>query len=111
MRGLEMSENNRTRITFGSRSITLSGNEDSAYVNRLADYLNGKTEEMAATASYKRLTENDRTAMLLFNIADDYFKAKDRADRLEAELKRLETESDDMRYRFVKERMKQEKGK
>jgi len=105
-----MSENNRTKITFGSRSITLSGNEDAEYVNRLADYLNGKTEEIAAAASYKRLTENDRTAMLLFNIADDYLKAKDRADRLETELKRLETESDEMRYRFVKERMQREKG-
>ncbi|MBQ6361387.1 MAG: cell division protein ZapA [Lachnospiraceae bacterium] len=106
-----MNENNRTKITFGSRSITLSGNEDSEYVTRLADYLNGKTEEMASTASYKRLTENDRTAMLLFNIADDYFKAKDRADRLEKELQRLEAESEEMRYRFVRERMKQEKGK
>ena len=105
-----MSEINRTKVKFGDRYITLTSQEDAEHVQRVAEYLQLKKDEIAASSDYRRLTDHDRQTMLLFNLADDFIKQKDRADRLEAELKQLETESDDMRYRFVKERMKQENG-
>ena len=77
----ELMEEGLTENEAVGTVISEFGNlEELAQTLGIEDYLNGKTEEMAATASYKRLTENDRTAMLLFNIADDYFKAKAKAE-------------------------------
>ena len=70
-----MNEKTDAQVVIGGRTYTLSGYESEEYLLRVAEYLNGKIDELRADPDYGKLPVDMRQLLLNLNIADDYFKA------------------------------------
>lgn len=81
-----MSEKNVIKVVIDGRTVSLGGYESSDYLERVAFYINNKIAEMHDLPGYKRQKPEMKSVMLALNIADDYFKAKSRADAMEQDL-------------------------
>ena len=76
-------EKNRVEVVIDGQIITLVSNENEAYMQKLALYIDKKLAEIRSTKSNKPVTEYLRTLLISVNIADDYFKAVEQHQVLE----------------------------
>ena len=74
---------NDTKIKIGGRTITLSGSESAEYMQKVAEYLNGKGNSFNEDSSFWTLPEDMKNIMIQLNLADDYFKARERGEKLD----------------------------
>ena len=103
-----MANKNYTEVVIDGRAITMGGSADAEYMQQIAEYINGKIEELKAGANYNRQTSEDKRTMLLLNIVDDYYREKKRADLLERKMESMEDDIDNLRHELVRERMQRE---
>ena len=82
-----MSPKNDTTVLIGGNVYTLAGDESAEYIQRVALYINHKLEEIKKSDNAKKLNTKLLSVLLEINIADDYFKAKEKIDELEKLLK------------------------
>ena len=73
-----MNEKTDAQVVIGGRTYTLSGYESEEYLLRVAEYLNGKIDELRADPDYGKLPVDMRQLLLNLNIADDYLLTKKR---------------------------------
>lgn len=102
-----MAEKINTEVWIGGKSYKLSG-YDKDYLQMVAAYLNQKIEECNTSAGFGRLPMDTQSVLLQLNVADDYFKAKEIADRLEAEVKEKDKEIYDIKHELITAQMKAE---
>lgn len=81
-----MSTKTNADVIIGGKVYTLSGYESEAYLQKVAAYINNKINEFDGMADYRRFPADMRATLLELNIADDYFKAKNQAEKLEEDL-------------------------
>ncbi len=105
-----MEERMTDKIVIDGRQIAVSGSDDAAYLQQIADYINGKIEDLRKNGNYGRQTPEDRRLMLLLNIADDYYQANKRAEEAEAQLWEMEEKVDSLRLELVHRQMKAASG-
>ena len=103
-----MAEKQYTEVTIDGRTITMGGTEDVVYMQRIAAYVDDKIAECRSSAGYNRQTPEDKRTMLLLNIADDYFRAKTKAEELESRVEELEEDLDKLRHELVHQRIRKE---
>ncbi len=96
-----MAEKNTVQVLIGGRVVRLSGYESEEYLERVASYINHKEEELQTMQGWRRLTSEMKGTLLSLNIADDYFKAKDRAGYLEEDLRKKDQEIYDLKQELV----------
>lgn len=90
-----MADKTDTEITIAGRKYTLSGVASEEYLKQVADYLNRKIHEMSDDMSYWKLNGEMKTLMLQLNLADDYFKEKERADEAQKAIDDAKRERDE----------------
>jgi len=78
-----MSPINDTKVLIGGNVYTLSGDESEEYIQRVALYINNKLNDIKATDNAKKLNTRLLSVLLEINIADDYFKEKEKNDNLQ----------------------------
>ena len=93
------------RVVIGGRTYTLSGYESEEYLFKVAEYLNGKIDELRADRDYEKLPVDLRNVLLNLNIADDYFKALKRNEELEAVIDKKENELYEIKHELVAAQM------
>ena len=76
-------EKNRVEVVIDGQIITLVSEEDAAYMQKVALYIDKKLSEIRSSKSNKPVTEHLRTLLIAVNIADDYFKAVEKYQSLE----------------------------
>jgi cell division protein ZapA len=103
-----MSAKTDTEVFIGGRVFTLSGYESEEYLQKVASYINNKMSEYSKLESYTRQTSDIRNILLLLNVADDYFKAKDKIASLEEDLHTKEKELYDLKHELISAQMKLE---
>ena len=81
-----MSEKNSVQVLIGGKVVRLSGYESEEYLEKVAHYMNHKLDELGTLSGWRRMTQDQKNTLLSLNIADDYFKAKERAENLEDEV-------------------------
>ena len=101
-----MAVKNTTQVLIGGKIITLSGYESEEYLQKVANYMNGKLTELGQLPGYNRQSQETRHTLLSLNIADDYFKAKRQAEMFEEELEAKDREMYDLKHDLI---MKQKK--
>ena len=69
---------NTTQVLIGGKIIKLSGYESEEYLQKVAAYLNNKIAELGELPGYNRQPVETKSTLLSLDIADDYFKAKNR---------------------------------
>lgn len=87
-----MSEKKSIQVLIGGKIIRLSGYESEEYLEKVAHYINRKLEEMSESPGWRRLSSDQKNTMLALNIADDCFKAREKAEDLEEELQNKDKE-------------------
>lgn len=103
-----MASTTDTEVMIGGKVYTLSGSQDAEYLQKVAEYLNGKLDEVSADENYKRLPPDTRNVLLQLNIADDYFQAKEEAAKAHHEAGLREKDLYDMKHELVAAQMKLE---
>ena len=96
-----MSAKKSTQVLIGGKIYTLSGYEEEDYLQRIATYINGKLSEFEELESVHNFTVDMKNTLLDINIADDYFKAKDRVISSEQELKAKNQEIYNLKHELV----------
>ena len=81
-----MAMKNAVEVVVDGRVYKISGYESQEYLHQIAVYINEKMTECHSTENYRKQSGDQRQLMLSMNLADDYFKAKNQAEKLTAEL-------------------------
>lgn len=106
--GIIMSEKTSAEVLIGGKVYTLSGYEGEDYLRRVAAYINNKIGEFNGMEELRSFSADMKAILIHLNIADDYFKAKARAEKLEQELELKEQELYDLKHDLISEQIKAE---
>ena len=77
----------------------------------MASYLNEKYSILRRQEGFSRQPEDYQNVMICLNLADDYFKEKERAALLEAQKEELEKETYRLKHELVSTQMKLESAR
>lgn len=69
-----MDTRNTVEITVGGRRYKLSGSESEAYMQKVADYVNGMYEDLKKLPGFTSKSHDYQTLMMYLNLADSYLK-------------------------------------
>ncbi len=103
-----MASKTDTEVIIGGKVFTLSGYESEEYLQKVASYINNKSNEYSKVDSFRRQPIDKQSVLLQLNIADDYFKAKKKIDVLEEELQTKEKELYDLKHELISAHIKLE---
>lgn len=103
-----MSEKTSAEVLIGGKVYTLSGYEGEEYLQKVATYINNKLSEFDNTEGYRRLPADMKATLLELNIADDYFKAKARAEKLEQQIEAKDKEIYDLKHDLISNQIRTE---
>lgn len=78
-------DKNTIEVVIGGKIITVSGEEDAAYMSEVAAFVNDKLTELEKMKNYKRLSADQKQILLGMNLADEYFREKKKNQLLESE--------------------------
>lgn len=106
-----MAEKTSAEVVIGGKVYTLSGYESEKYLQKVAVYINGKLNEFDSIEGYQRFPADMKATLLELNIADDYFKAKTQAEKLEREIEAKEKEIYDLKHDLIAEQIQSENDK
>ncbi|MCM1398773.1 MAG: cell division protein ZapA [Clostridium sp.] len=95
-------------VVINSKVYTLSGYEGEDYLQNIATYINNKISECKASDQYRRMNAEYQGILLALNIADDYFKAKSKADSMVSEDSNKEQQLYDLRHEVIEAQIKHE---
>lgn len=109
-----MAMKNAVEVVVDGRVYKISGYESQEYMHQIAVYINEKRPSATNTENYRKQSSDQRQLMLSMNLADGYFKAKNQAERLTAELEKKERELYSVRHDLIEaqleiENLKKEK--
>lgn len=106
-----MAEKTSAEVVIGGKVYTLSGYESEEYLQKVAVYINGKLNEFDSIEGYQRFPADMKATLLELNIADDYFKAKTQAEKLEREIEAKEKEIYNLKHDLIAEQIQSENDK
>lgn len=92
-------------VVIDKKEYLLSGFEGEEYLQSVASYINQKIAEMNRQESYRGIPQDMKNLMLNLNLADDYFKAKERADSAEQKFTGLEKEIYELKHQLIDTQM------
>ena len=95
-------------VVINGKVYTLSGYEGEEYLQNVALYINNKISECKASEQYRRMNSEYQGVLLALNIADDYFKAKKRADSFAKDDTEKEQQIYDLRHEIIESQIKKE---
>lgn len=103
-----MSEKHYAEVLIDGKIYTLGGAEEAHYLQRVASYINEKTAQLKCQPGFTKQSQEYQAVMIQLNIADDYFKAVDRAEANERNRDDMEKESYSLKHELVMAQMKLE---
>lgn len=103
-----MDTKNYAEVLIDGKIYTLGGTEDEHYLQRVASYINEKRALLKRQEGFTRQSEEYQAVMTYLNIADDYFKAIDRAAVSERQRDDIERESYGLKHELVTTQMRLE---
>ena len=103
-----MSTKTNADVLIGGKIYTLSGYESENYLQKVANYINNKINEFNEMEQFRRFPMDMKATLVELNIADDYFKAKEQAERLEQDLKDRDKEIYELKHELISAQIKEE---
>lgn len=103
-----MSEKTSAEVIIGGKVYKLSGYEEEEYLQKVAAYINNKINEYDGMEGFRRLPGDMKATLIQLNIADDYFKAKSQAEKLEREIEAKEKEIYNLKHDLISNQIKAE---
>ncbi len=103
-----MNEKHYAQVLIDGKIYTLGGAEEEQYLQRVASYINEVTAKLKRQEGFTKQSEEYQAVMIELNIADDYFKAVDRANMSEKRQAEMEKESYSLKHELVTTQLKLE---
>ena len=88
-----MDSKNYAEVLIDGEIYTLEGQEEEAYLQKVASYINEKISLMKKQKGFTKQNRDYQVTMVELNIADDYFKSQERVQKLEEQNRALEKEA------------------
>ena len=104
-----MAKKNTADVLIGGRIYTISGYESTAYLQKVASYLNEMEEQVSGMEGYRRLSSEEKQLLKNMNLADAYFKASDAREQLEREIEQKDKEIYGLKHDLIDAEMDKEK--
>ena len=104
-----MAKKNTADVLIGGKVYTISGYESTAYLQKVAAYLNEIEEQVSGMEGYRRLSSEEKQLLKNTNLADAYFKASDARDQLEKEIEQKDKEIYGLKHDLIDAEMDKEK--
>lgn len=92
---------NDIEVIINSKRYILRGYESEEYLQKVASYINNKHSELKNQGSYKMLDSDTKNVLLEINLADDYFKIKNRVKDIEVENESKSNEIFDLKHELI----------
>lgn len=105
-----MAQKNNVQVVIDGKVYTLSGYEDSEYLNRVASYINDKLSEMRLEEGFKKQTREIQNILMYLNVADDYYKTKRIANEIGLDLEDKKEELENLKQELVRLNLRIEEG-
>ncbi len=103
-----MKKPNLTEVLIDGKIYSVSGEENAEYIQKVAQFVNEKIQEVRTLPGFKRLDEEYQTLLLNLNLADAYFKEKEEVTRLAEAAEEKERELYAVKHDMVSTQMKLE---
>lgn len=103
-----MAKKNTAEVLINGKIYTISGYESTAYLQRVAVYLNEMEDKVSQMEGYRRLGSEEKQLLKNMNLADEYFKAYDAKEQLEKELENREKEIYSLKHDLIDARMEKD---
>ena len=104
-----MAKKNTADVLINGKVYTISGYESTAYLQKVATYLNEMEEKVAVMEGYARLTADEKQLLKNMNLADVYFKADAARESLEKEKEQKDRELYSLKHDLIDAKLEQEK--
>ena len=85
-----MAEKTELEVLLDGKVYKISGYESVEYMQKVANYINAKERDLKANSSFNKLPDVLRAYLMHLNIADDYFKMKQKYEELKSEIEKKE---------------------
>lgn len=103
-----MAKKNTAEVLINGKIYTISGYESTAYLQKVAVYLNEMEDKVSQMEGYRRLGSEEKQLLKNMNLADEYFKANDAKEQLEKELESREKEIYSLKHDLIDARMEED---
>ncbi len=104
-----MDSKNYAEVLIDGEIYTLGGQEEEAYLQKVASYINEKISMLKKQNGFTKQSKDYQVTMVELNLADDYFKSQDLVRSLEEQNQALEKEVYSLKHELVTTQMKLEK--
>ena len=92
---------NITEVVIAGKIISISGDEDAAYMTEVAAFINNKLLELQKMDNYGKLSADQKQILLGMNLADEFFREKKKNQILEAELELKDKEVYSLKHELI----------
>lgn len=100
-----MSAKKNAQVLIDGRVYNIGGYEEEGYLHKVASYINSKIDEFQGFDEYKHLSQDLRNILLEINMADDYFKAKDLAEKYESDISEKDKTIYDLKHELISNKL------
>lgn len=104
-----MAKKNAAEVLINGKIYTISGYESTAYLHKVASYLNEMEEKISQMEGYRRLASEEKQLLKNMNLADAYFKAAEAKEQLERDAEHKDKEIYSLKHDLVDEKLEKEK--
>lgn len=96
-----MSGKNSIEVIIEGKVYNLGGYESEEYMQKIANFVNSKLEEVKKLESYPYHSIELRHILMYINLGDEYFKAKKKTDSLQEEIEMKDRLMYDMKHELI----------
>ena len=109
VKGDFMAKKNTAEVLLNGKIYTISGYESTAYLHKVATFLNELEEDISKTENYNMLSPDEKQLLKNMNLADVYFKANDAREELEHQVEDKDREIYSLKHDLIDARMEKDK--
>lgn len=96
-----MSEKHTVEVIIGGKVYRLGGYESEDYIQKVANFINTKLEEVKNIEGYSYQSVETRNLLMYLNLADEYFKAKKKVDSIQEEIEMKDRLLYDLKHEVI----------
>lgn len=108
VKGDFMAKKNTAEVLINGKIYTISGYESTAYLHKVATFLNELEEDISKTENYNMLSPDEKQLLKNMNLADVYFKANDAREELEHQVEDKDREIYSLKHDLIDARLEKD---
>ncbi len=104
-----MAKKNTAEVLINGKVYNISGYESTAYLQRVASYLNEIEDQISQLEGYQMFSADEKQLLKNMNLADAYFKANDRKEELLEEVEYEDKEIYSLKHDLIDAKIEKDK--